>query len=55
MDIVLVVDESASIVFQSSDNWDRVLDFLQEIVRQFRIEPDYSQVGLVTFRYINHQ
>ena len=50
MDLVFVVDTSRS----STRRWLRVLRFISEVVRNFKIGPGYTRVGLVGFSSFRH-
>jgi len=49
-DIVLMLDQSTSIVVQGYDNWYvNVLGFARSVAGAFPISPDLTQVGLMKF------
>ena len=52
VDLVFVVDSSGSINFADAGNWDRVLNFMVDVVDELRIGDSESRVGMVKFSTI---
>ena len=49
LDLNFVVDSSGSIDYKGEENWNITLQFVSDVVRQFRIGPNDVQVAFVLF------
>ena len=50
-DIGFIVDQSTSIVLApgGNDNWNSILNFVQQVIQSFSISPTLTRVGMVRF------
>ena len=49
VDLVFMLDDSGSINYRDTNNWNRMLDFVNNIIKRVIIEPAETQIGVLIF------